>query len=208
IGENFQRERNLGVSKGGHKPFKVLVTMGGADPFNLTELVVNALDRLDGIEVTVVMGPASNATPFLRRFMENANPGFRFLYNVADMAPVINSCHIGFTAVGTTVYELAYMGVPSIVIANYPGDDGDLRDLRELGISFCLGYFKDVTAPMIRGAVKSLMKRETLLELMSKKACSLTDGRGALRIAHIIAELAAESGETMKRGIFDEVRHA
>ncbi|MBI5588128.1 MAG: hypothetical protein HY889_07160, partial [Deltaproteobacteria bacterium] len=46
IGENFQRERNLGVSKGGHKPFKVLVTMGGADPFNLTELVVNALDRL------------------------------------------------------------------------------------------------------------------------------------------------------------------
>lgn len=208
IGENFLRERKTLFIKEGLNPFKVLVTMGGADPFNLTELVVNALERLAGIEVTVVTGPASAPSPYLRRFMETRNPAFRFLYDVADMAPLMSSCHIAFTAVGTTIYELAYMGVPSVIISNYPGDDRDMRELKDLGISFGLGYFKDVTAPMIRGAVKSLMKRASLLDLMSRKAYSLTDGRGALRIAHIIAALAAKDAGTAKREALDEVRHA
>ncbi|MBI5469317.1 MAG: hypothetical protein HY891_09325, partial [Deltaproteobacteria bacterium] len=165
-------------------------------------------ERLAGIEVTVVMGPASSPSPFLKRFMETGNPAFRFLYDVADMAPLMRSCHIAFTAVGTTIYELAYMGVPSVIISNYPWDDRDIRELKDLGISFGLGYFKDVTAPMIRGAVKSLMKRASLLDLMSRKAYSLTDGRGALRIAHIIAALAAKDSGTAKREALDEVRHA
>jgi UDP-2,4-diacetamido-2,4,6-trideoxy-beta-L-altropyranose hydrolase len=208
IGDNFIRERGALAQVKPFKPFKVLITMGGADPFNLTEQVVNAIERLDGVEATVVIGPASKPTQFLKRFIESGSEKFRFLYNVADMAPVMSSCHIAFTAVGTTVYELAYLGVPSVVIANYPNDDSDLRELKELGISFGLGYYKDVNAPMIRGAVKSLMKRENLLELMSRKAHALTDGRGAFRIASCIAELAEESGDRVKRIQIDEVSHA
>lgn len=208
IGENFQRERGLSFRRGGLSPFKVLVTMGGADPCNLTELVVEALKQLSGIEVTVVMGPASRPSPYLKRFIASGNPAFRFLFDVADMAPLMGSCHIAFTAVGTTVYELAYMGVPSVIISNYPSDDADIRKLKDLGISFGLGYFKDVTAPMIRGAVKSLMKRGTLLDLMSRKAYSLTDGRGVSRIAGIIAGLAPGDERTEKRDTLGEVRHA
>lgn len=208
IGENFQREREISFRKEGLSPFKVLVTMGGADPCNLTELVVNALERLSGIEVTVVIGPAATPSPYLRRFIESENPAFRFLFDVADMAQLMSSSHIAFTAVGTTIYELAYMGVPSVIISNYPSDDRDIRELKNLGMSFGLGYFKDVTAPMIRGAVKSLMKRGTLLDLMSRKAYSLTDGKGASRIAGIIADLAAKDGRTENRGTLGEVRHA
>lgn len=208
IGDNFIRERGALPQEKPFRPFKVLITMGGADPFNLTEQVVNAIERLDGVEATVVIGPASKPTQFLKRFIESGSEKFRFLYNVADMAPVMSSSHIAFTAVGTTVYELAYLGVPSVVIANYPHDDSDLRELKELGISFGLGYYKDVNAPMIRGAVKSLMKRENLLELMSRKAYSLTDGRGAARIARCIAELADENSGSLKRIHTDEVRHA
>ncbi len=208
IGENFQRERKRFSATPSLTPFRVLVTMGGADPFNITELVVNALEQISGIEVTVVMGPAFRPSHFLERFIERKKPAFRFLSNVADMAPLMRSSHIAFTAVGTTVYELAYLGVPSVLISNYPGDESDLRELKDLGVSFVLGYFKDVTAPMIRGAVKGLMKRSTLLEVMSGKAYSLTDGRGASRIASIIAVLAAKDFKAGAKKMLDEVRHA
>lgn len=204
IGENFIEEKDATREARSGGALKVLVTMGGADPFNLTEMVVDAIEKIDGIQVTVVIGPAFNPAPTLKKIIERGKSNFRFLYNVTDMAPVMNSNHMAFTANGTTVYELAYMGVPSVLIANYPEDESDLKALKELGISLPLGYFKEVTPAMIRGAVRSLMKRGTLLELMSRKASSLTDGKGAARIAKIIEMLAAENGKEL----FGEVRHA
>ena len=51
IGENFRNSR--GEEPTSHSsPLKVLVTMGGADPFNLTEMVLKALWPMEGIEVT------------------------------------------------------------------------------------------------------------------------------------------------------------
>jgi len=209
IGENFQRERRSILVKRESAPFKILVTMGGADPYNLTELVVNALERIDGLDVTVVMGPAFRESPFLKKFIAANNPSFRFLFNVADMAPLMSACDLAFTAVGTTVYELAYMGVPSVIISNYPADERDMAELKDLGISFGLGYYKDVTAPMIRGAVKSLMKRATLLDVMASRARSLTDGLGGSRIADIIAGLCSSSSVAVgKKDTIREVRHA
>src|SRR5574337_149843 len=183
IGDNFRYARRRPAYS---SPLKVLVTMGGSDPNGLTEKVVEALWDFDSIETTVVIGPAAKPSNKLEGLVSSGNPRFRFLWNVRDMAPVMASSHLAFTAVGTTIYELAYMGVPSVLIANYPDDEPDLRGFEGLGTSLSLGYFKDVKASDIRVALRRLQMDRAYWELMSTRGRSLTDGMGAQRIALLI----------------------
>ncbi len=195
IGDNFRYARRRPEYS---SSLKVLITMGGSDPNGLTEKVVEALWDFDGIEATVVIGPAARPTDRLEGLISSGNHRFRFLRNVRDMAPVMASSHLAFTAVGTTIYELAYMGVPSVLIANYPEDEQDLRGFEGLGTSLSLGYFRDVKASDIRVTLRRLQMDRAFWELMSTRGRSLTDGRGAQRIALLIESLTRDGENFMK----------
>ncbi|MBI2400225.1 MAG: hypothetical protein HYV23_04095 [Deltaproteobacteria bacterium] len=170
-------------------PLKVLVTMGGSDPFNLTETVLKALWNVKGIEVTTVIGPAFKLTETMEEFIKRSNERFTFVFNAKNMAQLMRASHIAFTAVGTTVYELAYMGVPSILIGNYETDAEDLATLDKLGISRSLGYYRDLHHDDISGAAESFRDDPARWTEMSLKARNLTDGDGASRIAALIRSL-------------------
>jgi len=195
IGDNFRKACTLKTRK--HSlPLKVLVTMGGSDPFDLTAMVLKALHDVEGIEVTVVIGPAF-------RNAEGDWPKdekFRFVRNVKDMAPLMREAHIGFTAMGTTVFELAYMGVPSVIIGNYADDRADLDSIRKLGICLSLGFYMDVKPCHIKEAV-DFFRNERAYDDMSINARRLTDGKGVSRIAGLVMSLLnglRSPGEEMK----------
>jgi len=189
IGEGFRRVKKQGRGPAHGFPLKVLVTMGGADPFRLTEKVLQALTGMDNIEVTVAVGPAKETTPELEGFAGGSPKRLRFLYDVKDMATLMNSVHIAFTAVGTTVYELAYMGVPSVLIGNYAEDRDTLAALDRTGAVVSLGVRDEVSEKMITGAVGAFLKDEKRYASMSERAAALTDGNGASRVAGVIESL-------------------
>ena len=188
IGENFRKAR--GMEPVTHSaPLKVLVTMGGSDPFNLTEAVLKALWNIEGIEVTTVVGPAFKMTETMEEFIRRSGERFVFVFNPRDMAPLMRDTHIAFTAVGTTVYELAYMGVPSVLIGNYETDAEDLAALENLGICRNLGYYGDLDHSAISEAAEGFRDDPAGWTEMSLKARGLTDGDGASRIAALIRSL-------------------
>lgn len=187
IGENFRRSRGSELVHSA--PLKVLVTMGGSDPFNLTELVLKALWNVEGIEVTTVIGPAFKMAGTMEEFIRRSNERFIFVFNARDMAPLMRASHIAFTAVGTTVYELAYTGVPSVLIGNYATDAEDLATLDKLGICRSLGYYRDLNPSAISEAAESFRDDPAMWTEMCLKARNLTDGDGASRIAALIRSL-------------------
>ncbi|MFQ5736265.1 MAG: PseG/SpsG family protein [Thermodesulfobacteriota bacterium] len=169
------------------RPLKVLVTMGGADPNNLTGFVVDVLKDVRDIEVTVVIGPACRSHKRLENLTRGMATPFTFVTGVTDLAPYMRQAHVAFTAVGTTVYELAYMGVPSVIIANYESDRDYLRVFEALGISESLGFYRDVRGRDIVEAVRTFLKDPSICRAMSGCALEMTDGQGAARIADLIA---------------------
>jgi len=191
IGGQFRNARERGTL-GHSRPLKVLVTMGGSDPNNLTGIVLKELAEVGGIEVTVVIGPAFNAN----RSFENLKTGrwekFSFVHNPKEMAALMSGSHVAFTAMGTTVFELAYMGVPSVVIGNYESDREGMASLEELGISKGLGFHKDILPGEAGETLKSFRDDPALWQEASTKAMALTDGRGAMRIASLITSMIRE----------------
>ncbi|OGP21345.1 MAG: hypothetical protein A2054_08115 [Deltaproteobacteria bacterium GWA2_55_10] len=187
IGERFRnaREREM---PGFSLPLKVLVTMGGSDPNNLTGVILKELKDIDGIEVTAVIGPAFST----KSTFENLKSGWdkcSFVHNPQDMASLMKNSHVAFTAMGTTIFELAYMGVPSIVIGNYESDREDLASIQDLGISKGLGFHRDIPPGQICAAITAFRDDAALWQETAMKARALTDGRGALRIANLITSM-------------------
>lgn len=201
VGERFRKARGWKIRHS--LPLKVLVTMGGADPFRLTELVLKSLKDMEGIEVTTVVGPAFSPERDLKALVR-WKPGFRFIDDVKDLSPLMAASHVAITAVGTTIYELACMGVPSVLIGNYESDSFDLNGFDGLGVSVSLGHYKDVTPEAIRGAVERF-KDEPFWRRASERSSELVDGKGAERIASLLEGIYNDKpGKTAVEG----VRHA
>ncbi len=188
IGDRFRNARERSPLE--HSlPLKVLITMGGSDPNNLTGMVLKDLAGLDGIEVTVVIGPAFSSGRTFEDLNASRWEKFSIVHNPDDMAAWMGRSHVAFTAMGTTVFELAYMGVPSVVIGNYESDREDLAAMEGLGITRGLGFHKDLMPGEAGEAIKLFRDDAVLWRETSSKAMALTDGRGASRIAGIITAM-------------------
>ncbi len=189
IGDSFLARREESLALGFSLPLRVLVSMGGADPNNITEKVAAALSGMDNVEVDVVIGYASKPAESIFELEKKSGGKIRFHKSLTDLGPLMIGAHVAFTALGTTINELVFMGVPPVVISNYFDDSHDLDRLSDLGVGIAMGHHSDCDAAGIRAAVKSFVDDRAGWESMRGRAAALTDGLGAGRIAALIAEL-------------------
>ena len=165
--------------------FTILVTMGGSDHNKITLKVIDALSELKrDFKAKVVIGPYAKYANELPEL----DSRFEILYNIDDMAPLMSNADIAITAFGITLYELAYMGVPQIMIYNYLSDEGDVNRFKHFGTSISLGYHEDVSKKDIATSVYQFMDDERSRKLMSINGMALVDGKGIERMSQIIME--------------------
>ena len=176
---------------------RVLVTMGGADPNRLTLRVIKAIHGMQGIEMNVVIGPSMEQNRELMDFRNKVN--FIVGADVNKMASLMCEADVAITAFGITLYELAYMGVPSVVIANYREDKEDMAAFDKQGAGITLGYFEEVTDLDIRDAVALFLQNNDMSQHMSRNGRTLIDGRGTERIVNIIENLCGTSNACLHR---------
>jgi spore coat polysaccharide biosynthesis predicted glycosyltransferase SpsG len=193
LGEAYIEARKRHAAPRLSSPYHVLVTMGGSDPNRLTKRVISALVGFrEDMRLTIVIGPAFQPDEQLEAAERRGQVAARFMRNVHDLSPLLSEAHIVVTAVGTTIYEAAFMGVPSVLISNYRSDAEDVAQIERLGISLGLGYFEDVDDARLQSAVASLLDDRVRYRGMSDRGRALIDGQGASRIVAVIQSLVAE----------------
>jgi UDP-2,4-diacetamido-2,4,6-trideoxy-beta-L-altropyranose hydrolase len=169
---------------------KILVTLGGSDPDNVTLKVIQALRRLEiaRLEIRVVAGPAN---PHIDELSDAAVafPGRLELLNaVADMAPLMAWADLAVTGAGSTCWELACLGLPAVSLVMAENQRGIAEELGAAGVVFNLGWHEDVTAERIANAVDGLLFSSFRRLRMSQKGRALVDGKGAERVASVLLQ--------------------
>lgn len=95
----------------------VLITTGGADMYNATEHILSKLleksDRNPFLRYRVVSGAYNEHIEKLRNIAKTNNNVYLY-ENVPDMWNLIKRCDIAISAAGSTMYELATIGVPTV----------------------------------------------------------------------------------------------
>jgi hypothetical protein len=164
---------------------ELLVTFGGSDPLGSTERVLAALE--DGAGLVVAVGPHMQAR---RAAIERAvrSRGGRTLAAGEPLAPWMARARAAITALGTTLYELAYLGTPALILANHEEDRAALEHYRQHGPHRPLGIASALDGPALRG----LLAGE--LAALGGRPCAVPEGlgRGAARLAERLLAPARE----------------
>lgn len=167
----------------------VLITAGGGDSENIAGRI---LERLYSKEYSfhVVSG---RFHPCFRELeaMGRAHDNICIHHDVKDMAALMRRCQAAVTAGGSTVYELAALGVPFICFS-YAENQEALTEYvgrRRIG-GFAGAWHKnrEGTCEAVGRLFEELAADPLLRRSYSAAGREMTDGRGARRLACEIAE--------------------
>lgn len=104
--------------QGTQVPFRVLVTMGGADPDNITSAVIAALGSIDvpAMIVSVVVGPVSHHRDDVKTATAKLNQHVTIINNADNMAQLMRNSDCVITSSGGTFIETLFCEVPALLI--------------------------------------------------------------------------------------------
>jgi UDP-2,4-diacetamido-2,4,6-trideoxy-beta-L-altropyranose hydrolase len=161
---------------------KVLVTMGGSDPENVTRKVLLALLRTEtSFEARIVTG-SGNPWQDELQVLAAQRVGFQLERSPANMAPLMSWADIAISGAGGTCWELAYLGLPAIIIALS-------RDQREIAsglarnhVAVILGWHANLSEERISDTFNGLLGDQGRRRAMSERGLKLVDGRGGERV--------------------------
>ena len=172
------------------KAANILVTMGGVDRSGTTLRIIEALDRFDKkIRKSIVVGPAFHHRLKLEELLPKVKENnFQTSYAPTNMAELMFEADLALSAGGNTLYELACVGTPSMVLYEdeHEGIQGRVFD-RE-GAAICLGKGTEVPQERITASVSSLLQDQALRTRMSQNGKRLVDGKGTERVCDIILD--------------------
>ncbi len=164
----------------------LLVTLGGSDPSNQTAKVIAAVGMIDdpGLAVTLVIG-ASNPHDY-----NPDDPRISLLRATDQMPALMAAADLVVSAAGSTCWEIAYMGLPAILLTVVDNQQGIASHLEQAGCAIDLGLQTDVCAAQIAQALESLLASAEARRKMSAAGATLIDGQGASRVAAALRALA------------------
>ncbi len=98
---------------------KLLITMGGVDPDNVTGQVLDALKTSNlskEIYITVVMGAMAPHIVTLKKQAETMPYKTEIMANVSNMAEIMAKTDLAIGAAGGTTWELCCLGLPALIV--------------------------------------------------------------------------------------------
>jgi UDP-2,4-diacetamido-2,4,6-trideoxy-beta-L-altropyranose hydrolase len=163
---------------------KVLVTMGGGDPDNVTLKVIHALERVgvDGLEAVVVVGGRNPHFQRLESAVHDLKVPVRLVQNVANMPELMAWADVAVTAGGSTCWELAFMGLPSVVLILAENQRSIAEILDADGFAINLGWYTLLESSDIAHQLRSIIISSEIRGNLSNCARQLVDGGGPMRV--------------------------
>ncbi len=160
---------------------RVLVTLGGGDAGAATECVVAGLASLPQADLeAVVLLPAARTGQ--KATVGAADARIQLIEAVDGVSSLMAWADVAVAAGGTTCLELAFMGLPALLLQLAENQRANVAALEEHAVARALGSVATVTAEDIGRALTELLGSTTAVRgAMSARGCALVDGHGARR---------------------------
>jgi len=166
---------------------RILLTLGGRNRLGDFLRVLSVFpSELDAeTEITVVLGPRMS-----RPEPEAVRQAFRrdvtWIYSPRDWVSLLNRADIAVTAAGVTAWELAFLGVPSILIATAENQVNSAKGLSKAGAACWAGMISACALDRVRKHLLRLGTDPPLCRRMGAAARKFVDGRGGSRVASVL----------------------
>ncbi|MFO0213115.1 MAG: UDP-2,4-diacetamido-2,4,6-trideoxy-beta-L-altropyranose hydrolase [Pseudanabaena sp.] len=171
--------------------YKILVTLGGSDPENVTLKVIQSLSLIqnNNLDIVVVIGGTNPNYEQLTSFTKNSLLSISLQINVGNMDELMAWADIAIAAGGSTNWELAFMGLPSLVITIADNQQAIAAELDRQGVIINLGWHQKLSIECLGLAIQDLIGDHLKRKTMSKKGMQLVDGNGVKRVVSAMTSM-------------------
>lgn len=162
----------------------ILITLGGSDVNNYSLELLKVLNELnvDNLNVKVILGANNKHEEEIINYLKTVNFNGSILKNISNMPEIMEWADIAFSSGGTTVWELAFMGVPTIVGATSYVEEVLLDGLNENDLFITIGKLENLDKDELKIIFNNLIMDKELRMKMSHDGQKFIDGYGSKRV--------------------------
>lgn len=184
----FLRTRKLEVLQQKKRNPNILVTFGGTDSLGLSPRIIEVFKNIPSDlfqQIYVVLG--SNVSSSVLTATKTAMRNFPVvnLFINPDMAALMEDADVAVTAGGSTVYELAFMGVAQVILKIAENQDLVCRSFAQKKSAQVL--FSPIKKEDLSKAILDLLHNRDLISGYSRMNMDIVDGMGVDRVIDSIA---------------------
>jgi len=168
---------------------RIIMSFGGGEVYGRIKgffEILLALDKDLDVDILVdfVISGNSNSIDKIRNILTTCERlKFNFIENRLDLSPYIARADFAVTAAGSTVFELACMGVPQIVFVINKNQEITGQKINETGLGTCLDDISNLDIHILRKTFFTFLHDDHMKQSISRQAQKLIDGKGAQRVA-------------------------
>ena len=158
-----------------HTP-RLLVTLGGSDPDNVTAQVLAILQTIPHLTADIILGPANPHAAALQSLLNPHSSPLTLHHAPPDLPQLMSRADLAICAGGTTAWELSFLGVPMLVLVLAENQRSNAEQLAATGAA----VHTDITA--LDSNLRPLLADAARRAEMSARARALVDGLGTFRV--------------------------
>lgn len=164
----------------------VLLAMGGADPKGASLPLLDAARGRSVDHVLLAVGPANSQRTALIARAQSSRHWIRV--DRGDLVESYAEADVAVIAAGTTLWECATLGIPTIAVVVAENQTDGARAAQASGIAHVVEYDGVEDAQRVLDAAVSLLDDPAARAEMATVGPSIVDGRGATRVAHALQD--------------------
>jgi UDP-2,4-diacetamido-2,4,6-trideoxy-beta-L-altropyranose hydrolase len=163
---------------------KILVTMGGSDPDNVTLKVLQAFQKveIEELEVIIIVGSTNPHHEKLQEVVQSISANIMLQQNVINMPELMAWADIAIAGGGSTCWELAFMGLPALLIVLANNQQNVVQILGENNFVQNLGWHENIQTDALSDLCSQLIISVDTRIHFSHQGRKLIDGCGKNRV--------------------------
>ncbi len=167
----------------------IAVSMGGTDRTQATRRVVASLRNVSEIRLHIVVGPGFTFTEALAQEVAGCAGQATLHRTPPKLQQILGCVDVGITAGGNTLYELACLGTPALVLFEDEHERLQGEAFEAAGFGRCLGQGVSFQPEALLSAIEAMDEAGTLSG-HSEAGRKLVDGRGVERVLSVVREIS------------------
>lgn len=187
----FVRLRDYSLARRSGRPLQeILVSLGGVDRLNVSELVLDSLAKANlprDVRVTVILGPRAPNVEMVRAAASRMEFDCEVRVDVADMAEAMANADLAIGAAGSSSWERCALGLPSVTMVLAENQRGVAEALDRIGAAIVVVV--DDRMPQQISSVLTRMIDPGIRAAYSLAASAIVDGRGTERVVSVMEAL-------------------
>jgi UDP-2,4-diacetamido-2,4,6-trideoxy-beta-L-altropyranose hydrolase len=195
----FAEARTQSLNKPPSHRLRLLVFMGGSDPENLSTKVLSQLERTFSkteVHCTLILGSQFRHHDKVRKITTQSSLDIDVLENIDNMAELMSQADLAIGAAGSSAWERACLGLPSIQLKIAENQQEIALQLSRNNAVICIDNLKQLPNVLAK-AIKQTKK-------MSLLSASLVDGKGCQRVLDAMLNLTPKNQQNLRPIVLED----